>query len=171
MKGTPLQRVDQAVRQIFPFVLTLLLVLIVATPSRLPGFASITPQLPLIGIYYWAIYRPDLLRPWAAFLLGVIADVIGGTPMGVSSLVFLAAQGVCASQRRFFIGKSFLVAWWGFGMVCAGSLVMEWAFSSLILVKLLTPRALLFQFLMTAAFYPLLSWVFMRVQLGLLQRA
>src|SRR5271156_6410564 len=99
MKGSPLQRLDQRIRHALPFIATLLSILIAATPSRLPGFASIAPQLPLIGIYYWAIYRPDLLRPWAAFTLGAIADMIGGTPLGVSSLIFLTVQGVVGSQR------------------------------------------------------------------------
>lgn len=170
MKGSPLQQLDQRIRHALPFVATLLSILIAATPSRLPGFASIAPQLPLIGIYYWAIYRPDLLRPWAAFALGAIADMIGGTPLGVSSLIFLAVQGVVGSQRRI-IGKSFLTAWWGFAMVAAGALVLQWAMSSVVLVVLLPVRAMVFQYVMTVTVYPLLAWAFVRAQIALLRRA
>jgi rod shape-determining protein MreD len=144
--------------------------LIAATPSRLPGFASIAPQLPLICIYYWAIYRPDLLRPWAAFALGAVADMIGGTPLGVSSLIFLAVQGVVESQRRV-LGKSFLMAWWGFAIVAGGALLLQWAMSSVVMAVLLPVRAMGFQYLMTVIVYPLLAWAFVRAQIALLRRA
>jgi len=170
MKGSPLQRLDQRVRHTLPFIATLFLILLVATPTRLPGFASIAPQLPLISVFYWAIFRPDLLRPWAAFALGAVADMISGTPLGVSSLMFLAAQGVAGSQRRV-LGRSFLMAWWGFALVGGGAMLLEWAATSLVLVKLLPLRALGFQYLMTLTVYPLPAWVFARTQLALLQRA
>lgn len=169
MKGSPLQQFDQRLRHAFPFITILMSILIVATPTRLPGFASVAPQLPLVGIYYWAIYRPDLLRPWAAFALGAIADIIAGTPLGVSSLVFLTVQGVVGSQRRF-LGKSFLMAWWGFAMVGAGALVLEWIMSSVILVSVLPIQALGFQYLLTLTVYPLLAWAFVRAQIALLRR-
>ncbi len=170
MKGSPLQRIEQRLRHALPFISTLFLILLVATPTRLPGFASIAPQLPLVAIYYWAIYRPDLLRPWAAFVLGAIADVIGGTPLGVSSLVFLAVQGVAGSQRRI-LGRSFLMAWWGFALTAAGCVVLEWIMSSLVIQKILPVRAAAFQYLMTLSIYPLLAWAFVRVQVTVLRRA
>lgn len=169
MKVSPLQRFDQRVRHAFPFATIVIFILIVATPSRLPGFASVAPQLPLVGIYYWAIYRPDLLPPWVAFMLGAVADIVAGTPLGVSSLVFLAVQGVVGSQRRF-LGKSFLMAWWGFAMIGAGALLIEWIMSSLVLVTILPVQALGFQYLMTLSVYPLIAWAFVRAQIALLRR-
>lgn len=169
MKGSPLQRLEQRLRHALPFVATLLLILLVATPMRLPGFASIAPQLPLVAIYYWAIYRPDLLRPWAGFVLGAIADMIGGTPLGVSSLIFLAVQGVAGSQRRI-LGRSFLMAWWGFALTAAGSTIVEWLLTSLVMVKILPVRAAAFQYLMTLSIYPLLAWAFVRAQVTVLRR-
>jgi len=169
MKGSPLQRLDQRIRQGFPFVTVLIAILIVATPTRLPGFASVAPQLPLIAVYYWAIFRPDLLRPWAAFALGAVADIVAGTPLGVSSLVYLGVLAVAGSQGRV-LGKTFLMAWWGFAMTSAGALLIEWMMSSVIMVTLLPARALLFQYLMTLTVYPLLAWAFVRAQIALLRR-
>jgi rod shape-determining protein MreD len=169
MKGSPLQRLDQRIRHALPFLSVLIAILLVATPTRLPGFASVAPQLPLIAIYYWAIYRPDLLRPWAAFALGAVADIIAGTPLGVSSLIFLGVLGLADSQRRI-LGRSFLMAWWGFAMTAAGAALVEWVMSSVIMVTLLPAQALLFQYMMTVAVYPLLAWAFVRAQLALLRR-
>ncbi len=171
MKGSWLQQLDLKARHLLPFVLSLFLVLVDATPTRLPGFAAVTPQLPLIAIYYWAVYRPELLPPSVAFGLGLVNDIVVGTPLGVSSLVYLLIQGLTASQRRFFHGKSFLVAWWGFALVALGGLGLQWVMVSMIFARIIEVRAVMFEFLMTASFYPLLSWLFSRAQLALLRRA
>ncbi|PKU24626.1 rod shape-determining protein MreD [Telmatospirillum siberiense] len=169
MKGTLLQRIDQWFRHLLPVGSVLLLILINALPTRLPGFAAVVPLLPLIGIYYWSIYRPDLMPPALAFGLGLLNDVIAGLPLGVSSLIYLLAQGMTASQRRFFHGKPFRIAWWGFGLVSACALALQWLLVSLLLGHTLEPRAVMFEFLMTLFFYPLLSWFFARIQLALLR--
>lgn len=171
MKATLIQRMDQWVRHLLPFSVTLLLVLVDAMPTRLPDFAAVAPLLPLISVYYWAIYRPELLPPSVAFGLGVINDVIMGTPMGVSSLVYLLVQGMTASQRRFFHGKTFLVAWWAFALVAVGAVGLQWALVSVIYGHLMEPQAVLFELLMTISVYPLVSWMFARAQLALLRRA
>ncbi len=171
MKGSLLQRIDQMVRHLLPVGSVLLLILVNALPTRLPGFAAVSPLLPLIGVYYWSIYRPDLMPPALAFGLGLLNDVIAGLPLGVSSLIYLLAQGMTASQRRFFHGKPFRIAWWGFGLVSAGALAVQWLLMSVLLGHTLEPRAVMFEFLMTLFFYPLLSWLFARAQLALLRSA
>jgi rod shape-determining protein MreD len=165
-----LQRIDQWVRHLLPLSLTLVLVLISAMPMRLPGFAAVAPLLPLIGIYYWAIHRPDLLPASMAFLIGVFNDIIAGLPLGVTPLIYLLVQGMASSQRRFFLGKPFLVAWWGFGLVAAAALTLQWILCSMLFGRLVESRAVLVELLMTVSSYPLLSWLFARTQLALLRR-
>ncbi|HXP95220.1 MAG TPA: rod shape-determining protein MreD [Telmatospirillum sp.] len=171
MKGSLLQRINQMIRQLLPVSLVLILILVNALPSRLPGFAAVAPLLPLIGVYYWSIYRPDLMPPAMAFGLGLLNDVIAGLPLGVSSLIYLLVQGMTASQRRFFHGKPFRIAWWGFGLVSSGAFILQWLLVSALVKHALEPRAVVFEFLMTLFFYPLLSWLFARTQLALLRSA
>jgi len=171
VKGSLLQRVDQGVRHLMPMVLTLLLVFLDAVPVHLPAFALVVPLLPLVGIYYWSIYRPDLMPPAMAFGLGIVNDVIAGTPLGVSSLIYLLAQGMTASQRRFFHGKPFRVAWWGFGLVGSGAFLLQWVLVSALNGHRLGFHPVLFEFLMTMCIYPVLSWLFARAQLALLRSA
>ena len=170
MKET-LQRVDHGVRHLLPFILTLMLLLLQATPTRLPGFSSVAPMLPLIGIYYWSIHRPDLLPGAAAFLLGFVNDIIVGTPLGVNSLVYLLVQGITSSQRRFFLGKPFFVTWWGLGLTALVAIGLEWILVSMLNGVLLKPTAVLVELVMTVAVYPLLSWLLARVQHSLLRVA
>jgi len=171
VKGSLLQRINQMIRQLLPVSLVLILILVNALPSRLPGFAAVAPLLPLIGVYYWSIYRPDLMPPAMAFGLGLLNDVIAGLPLGVSSLIYLLVQGMTASQRRFFHGKPFRIAWWGFGLVSSGAFILQWLLVSALVKHALEPRAVVFEFLMTLFFYPLLSWLFARTQLALLRSA
>ena len=68
------------------------------------------------------------------------------------------------SQRRFFYGKSFLVVWWGFMVVAGGALILEWALTSAFLERFVSPRSISFKYLMTIALYPVVAWLFARMQ-------
>lgn len=160
---------DAWVRSLVPFSVTLLLLLLTMVPTRLSGFASISPMLPLMGVYYWAIYRPDLLPAWAAFVIGLLFDFLAGTPLGVNALVMLLVQGVSASQRKFFLGKSFLVTWWAFGLLTAGALGLTWLLVSLLNMRPVDPLPVIFEYLVTLSLFPPLTWALARTQLALLK--
>ncbi len=157
-------RLDVFIRNLTPLLFTLFLVLVSVVPLRVPGFAAVTPALSLVAVYYWAIFRPDLLPAVAVFAIGLVQDILSGMPLGVNTLVLLAAHAVVASQRRFFLGKSFLVMWWGFLMVAAMAAVATWIIVSMLYGRLLDPAPLGFQFLLTVAIFPCLTWLFIRVQ-------
>jgi len=165
MKHGVAQRVDHMVRQLVPASLVLILVLLQAIPWRLPALAGIVPALPMIGIYYWSVYRPDLMVPSVAFATGLINDMVLGTPIGISSLAFLVIQGMTASQTRFFNGKSFLVIWSGFALLAAGALLIQLVLSAVLFGRTPVASALLIEYVLTVCLYPVVSWLFSRLQL------
>lgn len=169
MKPTFWYRVDRFARDLTPFALTFLLLVVNAIPFHIPGFAQVAPLLSLIGIYYWAVYRPDLMPAAAVFLIGILHDFLAGLPVGVSALVFLAVLGAALAQRSFFFGKSFVIVWVGFIFVAAGALTLEWLLLSVISGELIQVRAALYQFGLTIAFFPVLAWMFTRWQQAFLQ--
>lgn len=171
MRPSLLHRMDSWTRQLLPFGSALLLLVVSVMPLRLPGFAGVAPLLALMAVFYWSIYRPDLMPPWAAFTLGLLQDFIGGTPLGVWAMVYLLAQGVVASQRRFFLSNAFLAAWWGFGLIAAHAALLAWLLVSLLHARLLDPRAVAFQYLMTMAVYPPVAWGLARTQVAFLRQA
>ncbi len=171
MRPTFWSKVDTAARKLTPFGLTMLLVLIGAVPLHLPGIASVTPLLPLIGIYYWAIYRPDLMPVSAVFVIGILYDALSGTPMGVSAAVFVIVHGIIDSQRRFFAGKSFMIIWLGFFLVSAGALLAIWILVSAYYGTFVKSEALIFQYVITLGCFPLLSWALLRWQRAFLRQA
>jgi len=162
-------RMDTWVRHLVPVGVTLVLLLLTAIPTRIPGLSGIIPMLPLMGVYYWAIYRPDLLPAWSAFLIGLLYDIIGGTPLGVNALVLLSVQGIAAGQRRFFLGKSFMVAWWAFGLLAAAAAGATWLLVTILYGQALDASPVIFDYLLTMGLFPLLTWTLARTQMAFLK--
>jgi len=169
MKHGLTQRADHLVRQLLPASMLLLLSLLQAVPWRVPQLAGVVPLLPMIGIFYWALYRPDLMVPSLAFAAGLVNDIVMGAPLGISSLIFLAIQGMTASQRRFFHGKSFLLVWAGFATLAAGAFLLQVALSAALFGRTPLLRALAIEYVITVFCYPLPSWLFSKLQLSWLR--
>lgn len=164
MKQTFGQRLDIYSRNSLPVMVTLLLVLVNVIPLHIPGLARIVPILPLMAVYQCTVYRPRLMPPLAVFFIGLMYDVLSGTPIGVNALVFLGVYGLVIYQQRFFAGKSFLVVWFGFGIVALGASILSWVLVSILSASIVEPRAAIFQYLLNFGFFPLLAWVFLRWQ-------
>lgn len=169
MKPTFWHRVDTFARDLTPFALTFVLVVAGAIPVHIPGFAQVAPLLAMIGIYFWAVYRPDLMPSAAVFLIGLLHDFLSGLPVGISAMIFLLVQGAALAQRSFFFGKSFVIVWIGFILVAAGALLLEWLVLSMIAGEVIQARTAFYQFGLTVAVFPVLAWLFTRWQQAFLQ--
>ncbi|MEO5337059.1 MAG: rod shape-determining protein MreD [Magnetospirillum sp. WYHS-4] len=169
MKRSLWHRLDALARHLTPFALTLFLLVVELAPLHVPGLAEMAPLLPVAAIYHWTIYRPDLMPAAAVFLLGLLHDALTGLPFGSSTLVFLMVYGAVLSQRRFFIGKSFVIHWLGFAMVGAGAVFFLWLTVSALNGGFVQGRAGLFQYLATLGAFPLLSWLFLGWQQAVLR--
>lgn len=157
-------KLDQAGRNLTPMGVTLMLVLLSMVPFRLPNAQHITPLLTLTAIYYWAIHRPDLLRPVAVFGIGLLQDLMSGAPLGMNALLQLLTYQVAVNQRRFFLGKPFMQIWWGFSMIMLGAMFVQWLAYSLLHLQVLPLNGAFFQALLTIALFPPFAWLFIRVQ-------
>jgi rod shape-determining protein MreD len=157
-------RLDILTRLLTPFLLTLALVILNIIPLEIPGFSSVVPLMPLMAIYHWAVYKSELLPAYAVFIIGLLQDIFSGVPIGVYTIVFLMVHGMVVWQHRFLFGKSFSIIWLGFSIVSAGAFLLIWILISLWNFNFLDLQAVFFQYLLTAAIYPALAWVFMRWQ-------
>jgi rod shape-determining protein MreD len=146
--------------RLVPGISTLLFAVLSLLPFHIPGFGSIAPSFALMAVYHWTIYRPDLLPLFVVFAIGVLLDLLNGSPyVGLSALVLLLARTAVLAQRRLLIGRPFALLWLGFFLVAAGSFFLEWAFVSIMHVTLLEPRLFIFQTLITAACFPIGSYL------------
>lgn len=171
MKPTFWQRLDALARQLAPFSLAFLLVLIGAVPLRLPHLGEISPHFALLAVYYWAVHRPGVLPAGAVFVLGLFSDFLGVAPLGVGTAVLLGVYAVTVSQRRFLTGQSFMGVWTGFALVCASSFAVTWLLASLLAGTMIDGRAAVFAAMLNVAIYPAVGFIFAHTQRSLLPQS
>ena len=164
MKTSIWYHLDILTRLLTPFLLTLALVILNIIPLEIPGFSQVVPLMPLMAVYHWAVYKSELLPAYAVFIVGLLQDIFSGAPIGVYTIVFLMVYGMVIWQHRFLFGKSFSIIWLGFSIVSAGAFLLAWALISLWNFNFIDLQAVVFQYLLTVAFFPALAWVFMRWQ-------
>lgn len=157
-------RLGRWARNLLPIAITIALVLIGVARLQIPHYAVIAPSLPLMAVYYWTVFRPDLMPRLAVFGIGLLQDALAGLPLGVNALVLLLLHAVVISQRRFLIGKPFWVFWWGFLLVAPAAAGLTWAIMSILRGALIAPGAAVFHLLLTIVAFPILCWVLLRAQ-------
>lgn len=160
----PLQRLDAVARALIPGMIAVLLVVSSVVPLRAPEIAPVMPMLSLTAVYYWAVFRPDLLPVWLAFLLGLLQDLLTAGPLGVGALTLLAMHLSVSGQRRVFVNASFGMLWVVFALFAAAALSLGWLAGSLLVSAAGDPRLLLLEYVLTVGVYPCLAWLYSRAQ-------
>lgn len=169
MTGTFAQRLDRLARNLLPLALSILLVLLSVIPIYLPGYGEVAANLALMSVFYWSVHRPELITPVDAFMIGLLLDVLGGTPPGMNALIMVLTRAVVVNQGRVFRGKSFLVLWWGFSLVAVGTGLTLWILSMGYMVKPLDPLPGMFRWALTVSLFPIFAGMFARLQNTVLQ--
>src|SRR5271165_2260569 len=156
------RRLDAIARACFPVACTVLLMLLTTLPFGLLDQGQLLPAVTLACVWFWSLYRPASVPPLAVFALGLLLDLLGYLPIGVGALVLLAAQGVADRLRRFLVRQGFAVVWLTYIAVAAGAAALVWGLASLLVFQLMPQGAAVFQFLLSAALYPVLATLFIR---------
>jgi len=147
-----------------PFFVSLLLILAATLPYGLPKSSLAAPVLALISVYYWSVFRPELMPAGAAFLLGLLVDVLSGGPPGLNALVLILVHWAASGQRRALAGKSFAVGWLGYLLIAAGAAVINWFFASLFHTTAIESVPLVVSHAIGTAAYPLVAIFLARMQ-------
>lgn len=153
-------------RWLVPAATVVLLLVLLTAPIILPWPAL--PALGLVAVFVWTTFQPGLMPPWLAFVLGLIADTLSGTPFGVEATLF--AMTVIAVQlfERRFGHHRFGFDWIVLGVVAVVHAVLQWQFLGFAGVDGAL-RPLLIQAVTTALAYPLVVLLCARVQRRLLR--
>ena len=157
MTGGFISRMDAFARSILPLLSATLIVLVSATPLHLPFSAMTAPSLILMVVYYWTIYRPDLLNGFFILLLGLLQDLLIGGAFGITSFILLLTYLTIISQRRFFHSKSFTVVWWGFMLIALGAGLIAWITAIILSGRWVSPAAPAISTLLTILLYPVVA--------------
>jgi rod shape-determining protein MreD len=157
------QRLDQWGRASVPALTTAAALILTVIPFGLPMPIEAAPAFGVIGVFYWAVWRPDLMPPSAVFAVGLIGDVLSGNPFGSGAVVLLVTYALALSQRRAFLGKPFWIAWIGFASIAFLVQAMLWILVTLLALHLVDPRQALLQLGLTIAVFPAAAWVLVRI--------
>lgn len=159
-----LHRLDGWARDLLPALTTILFLTLSTVRVPVAGFRTVAPAVVLIAVYHWTVHRPHLLPPSIVFAVGLMQDLLTGSPLGTGSLTLLAVHLLVLSQRRFLAGKTFAMVWCGFALVAAVTFLARWAAVSALSGVVLDPRESAFQCLVTVACYPLLAVLLLALQ-------
>lgn len=170
MWASLLQKAGQSLRFFVPGGTVALLSLASVIVWPLPFVGSVAPSFGLAAVYYWAIYRPDLLGVLTVFLLGLLNDMVHFLPLGLSAFVYVGVHQLAFSQRRLFVGQTFYMLWFGFLVVETLSLIVHYLILSMTSEQLVTFFPVLMQFLLTVAVFPLVAWVLIRLHRAFLSQ-
>jgi rod shape-determining protein MreD len=140
--------------------LVLLMVFILLVLSAFPfQFASLTeirPFFMMMAVYYWAITRPSLLPPFAAFFLGLLLDLLGAWPMGINALTLVLVQWITRKQRKFMFAQPFLVMWAGLALMACGVALLQWLLFMLFHLSLVPFKPIAISALLTILLFPIM---------------
>lgn len=146
-------------RGMLPVLSAFILMLFVYLPFHIPLVESFIPHLTLIAIYYWSVFRPDLMPVWAVFVIGVLQDVISGGPLGMTALLLIFVRQLVTLQGRKFLERDFLFNWLIFSFIAAAFGVSAWILASFYLGTSSLFFSILGQTFLTIAIFPLLYWI------------
>ncbi len=102
---------------------TLIAVMLVLTLAG-PWPSVSDAQLPLVAmaVAYWTLFRPDALSVVAAFLCGLLLDLITMAPIGSGALALLLVRWLLPLFAQPLRGVTFLMLWSLAGLIGLASL-------------------------------------------------
>jgi rod shape-determining protein MreD len=158
------QKLESWFKSKLPFGLIIVLIILSHVPFKLGYSLDIRPFFAMGCVFYWALFRPDVLGYGSSFFAGVVEDLMGGAPFGVNSLAYLIIYAITVDQRRYLINRSFQVTWAGFSLISLVSMLIQFLFTSLIYAKLAPFSIAFINYLVLVCSYPIISFLCTKLQ-------
>jgi rod shape-determining protein MreD len=163
--GTPNFSPWRVLALIVPLASILVAILMMPLPIGIKVWGyTIMPSLPLLAIFLWTLYRPELLPPMAVLLFGLLFDLLINGPIGSSSIVFLAAYTITLSQRIYWKTLQGPGLLGGFIFVVLPAELLSWATASFSFGHLLSPTPALLEALASILLLPLARRAFVPLE-------
>lgn len=158
-----LHRLELSSRLLAPGIVTLFLVLFMVAPRQITGSVEFMPLFALMSIYYWGIFRPDVMPYWFVFIVGLLQDTLLGQPLGISSLLYLLFRWMVPRQRRLFTRQVFGALWLGFVLITATIFLLKWTCLTLFFGRPMGLQPAAMQWVITVGLYPFLHQLFNQI--------
>ncbi|MEO1017992.1 MAG: rod shape-determining protein MreD [Pseudomonadota bacterium] len=146
-------------RHALPFSTCLIASFIDLLPIPSASPEAVSPSLTLAAVFFWSLHRPDLFSNFVCFGFGVFVDAVGGAPMGMTALIFLAVRSMLMTTERYLVAKTFFIVWFYFILISVLAVFLKWILGSLWSQSLLSGEAFVVEWLLTIAVYPFVTLV------------
>jgi len=137
-----------------PLLVSLCLLLFSYIPLGSAIAGNARPDINLICVYFWLVYRQDLFNLFSVFILAVAADIFAAAPMGLNLFSLLLMYVTVTNTVKYLNGKPFGFLWIVFAVFLPISLLGKWLLASIYYGHFLSLGMLLFSYLMTVLFFP-----------------
>jgi rod shape-determining protein MreD len=129
-----MQMILDGARVLIAHGIVAMLVLVLMANWVLPYFAVLKPQIVLVAVFYWMLYRPTMMPPWLIFCVGVLLDCMNPVmPLGLHGFSYLLIAGLLKPRRRMLMGQPFMMVWVAFIVVMMTDIFIKclvlWMFS------------------------------------------
>jgi rod shape-determining protein MreD len=169
-KGRPeppmgfMRQLDSGARAVFPTALTTFLLVMAAVPVGVPGLMT---AVAVPSVFFWTVFRPGAMPPPVVFMLGLLHDLLGFTPLGTGVLTLLLVHGVALRGRGWLARASFLWDWLAFCGVAAGAALLGWMLQALLGWNRPPIMPGVYMFGVMAGAYPALALVLSRMHMAM----
>ena len=164
MKAAIKNFLTETIAFLVPLASILALVLILYVP-RSNSYWNFLRQAPFYaGIYFWQSKRADIFNIFSAFILGILADVIGNTPLGINIISFLALYLISTKLSLRFNVKRFSYSWLLFCAATITTLILKALIASIMYRQIIPLDLLGIELLLIMALYPLLARIYVWVE-------
>ncbi len=140
-----------------PFLFSFFLLLVGMLPWRVAFLSHFAVPLVYCSLFFWVVFRPELLTAPAVFALGLSADLLTISPLGYYTFLFLLFYWGILLERRFLFKRSFLFLWGAFCVFVCPLIIAQWLLASLLNLAWLSFFFFLGQGVLLMAFYPFVS--------------
>lgn len=145
--------------------ISILVLVVLSYIPRTNDYWNFLRQTPFyIGIYFWQSQRPDAFHLISAFILGLFADVLGGVPLGINIVTFLVLYMLSVQCSERFNVKRFSYSWLLFSGIIFLTLIFKAILTSIFYRQLIPLTALMMEWLLTIALFPLMARIFIWVE-------
>lgn len=163
MRARKHKRIELLILMFVPVSITFFMFILYVIPKHIWGLNHVMPLLPLIPIFYWGRSPAATMPFWFVFLTGLIMDVVGGTPLGLSALLYILLLAAWRGNSHHISNEGFIIIWVYFALSLAVYFVIELMMMSFTTnFWYIVPYSFM-QWLLTISVYPLFHNLFDRL--------
>lgn len=134
--------------------------------SFLPVWTALgfCPNLFIMVLYLWLIYRPDLVRFRGLAVVGIVQDGLHGHPLGLSILEMALLFIFCHLLRRVLLKKSFGFIFMGYVAYLLVYTTVKWLILSCFKQEWLSLIPMIKVMIFSLLVYPLICELSVKIQ-------